>query len=303
MNSVEQFFQEIMRYPLLTPAQEIELARQVQTMLELQRQTGELTPKQKKLIKIGAKARHKLIQCNLRLVVHLAKKNIGRGLVFNDLMDLVQEGTFGLVKAVEMFDPERGYKFSTYAYWWIRQSIGRGISHNEYAIHRSSKVVELENKLRRLVTQMQGELGRMPTTAELADKASTTISEIELIRMRGGHCVSLDAKLSSGEESTSQLIDLIPYEPPEEEELFERGHVKNQVMPHLHLLEDKERTAVMLRYGLCSGRGQTLAEIGAVLGLSRESSRKVVQRGLKKIVAALRQHGTYDDLQQLAQYA
>lgn len=292
-----------MRYPLLTPAQEIELARQVQTMLELQQREGRRTPKQKQLIRLGAKARQKLIQSNMRLVVHLAKKYTSRGLVFNDLMDIVQEGTFGLVRAVELFDPERGYKFSTYAYWWIRQAIGRGIYNNEYAIRRSTKVVELEAKLRRLVTDMQAELGRMPSIQELAVRAKTTVEEIETIRMRGSYCVSLDANRGGGDDAPLQLLDMIPYEPPEEEELFEQGYVKDRVMPHLHLLDERERTAVMLRYGLCSGEFLTLAEVGAKLGLSRESSRKVVQKGLKKIEVALLQHGTYDDLRELARYA
>lgn len=304
MNSVDAYFKEISRYPLLTGAEEIELGKQVQEMLRLQKLERRLTPPERKRIKAGEKARERMIKSNLRMVVHLAKKNLMRGLHFHDLMDMVQEGTFGLMRAVELFDPERGYKFSTYAYWWIRQSIGRGIQNNEFAIHRSVKVVELEFKLRRLVIELSGKLGRNPTTAELAEAANTTVAEIDTIRMRGGHCLSLDVRLAGSEGEASELMSLISYEDDElEENPLDVQYVLDRVMPVLHVLDERERTAVTLRYGLCSGKETTLAEIGKRLGISRESTRKMLQRGLRKMMIALRKQGTFDDLRSLAECA
>lgn len=302
MNSVDAFFNEIARYPLLTGVQEIELGKQVQEMRRLRELDRKLTPTERRKIKAGEKARNRMIQSNLRLVVHLAKKNLSRGLYFHDIMDLVQEGTLGLMRAVELFDPERGYKFSTYAYWWIRQSIGRGIQNNEFAIHRSVKVVELEFKLRRLVMELSAKLGRNPTTAELAEAAKTTTSEIDTIRARGGHCLSLDAKVRHDGDDASELGAMISYE-DDDEEVIDAADVRELVLPVLHLLDERERTALTMRYGLCSGKEATLAAIGDRLGLSREATRKMLNRSVRKLRYALQTQGNFDDLRVLAQSA
>ena len=269
------------REPLLTPAEEIELGNQVQTMMRLTEEGDrELSDLEKKLLRIGKRSKQRMMKANLRLVVSVAKKYQGKGL---ELLDLIQEGSLGLERAVEKFDPTRGYKFSTYAFWWIRQSMTRAIACQSRTIRLPVHLSERLTAIRKVSLDLAHKLGAMPSRQEIAEAMAIPIEELDGLLRQSLTTSSLDAPVN-GDEGRSFLGDLIA-DSSEEEPLdrVERGIHQEQLGRWLSHLSDQERQVLQLRFGLEGEERQTLAEIGRRLDVSRERVRQVELKALRKL--------------------
>ncbi len=302
MSSLSDFLSEIGRHPLLTPEEELTMGRKVQSMIKILERCNvaegkgsecKYTDIEKETIKIGEKAKNNMITANLRLVVNLAKRYQGKGL---ELLDLIQEGTIGLTRAVEKYDPTRGHRFSTYAYWWIRQGLNRALSTQSRTIRIPVNINEKLTKLRAAKSQLMQEHGTPPSTEQLADKLSLAKEDIEELlecEMRS-ITVSLQGVIQSKAE-LSELGDLLPSDevpPMELAELAERNDSAWSLLRKANLTE-KERTIVSLRFGLDgTNEWRTLAEVAKHMNCSREYCRQVVHRALRK----LRKTGIQDGL-------
>jgi RNA polymerase primary sigma factor len=258
-DSLRVYLREIGRHKLLNGTEEIELGRAVKD--------GD------------ADARRRLIQANLRLVVSIAKRYNNRGMSFQDL---IQEGAVGLIRAVEKFDPERGFKFSTYATWWIRQAITRALSDKSRGIRVPVHVGESMSKLRKLVRLMVGELGRRPSMDEIAVRSGLGREKVMLTIGAFRELVSLDAKLK--DESDTLLAELIEDRSlPTPERVAEEGLLAIQVNNLLSRLSTREQDIIRLRYGLVCDSPKSLEELSKLLGVSRERVRQIECRALKKL--------------------
>ena len=269
------------REPLLTPAEEIELGNQVQTMMRLTEEGDrEFSDLEKKLLRIGKRSKQRMMKANLRLVVSVAKKYQGKGL---ELLDLIQEGSLGLERAVEKFDPTRGYKFSTYAFWWIRQSMTRAIACQSRTIRLPVHLSERLTAIRKVSLELAHKLGAMPSRQEIAEAMAIPIEELYGLLRQSLTTSSLDAPVN-GDEGRSFLGDLIA-DSSEEEPLdrVERGIHQEQLGRWLSHLSDQERQVLQLRFGLEGEERQTLAEIGRRLDVSRERVRQVELKALRKL--------------------
>ena len=269
------------REPLLTPAEEIELGNQVQTMMRLTEEGDrELSDLEKKLMRIGKRSKQRMMKANLRLVVSVAKKYQGKGL---ELLDLIQEGSLGLERAVEKFDPTRGYKFSTYAFWWIRQSMTRAIACQSRTIRLPVHLSERLTAIRKVSLDLAHKLGAMPSRQEIAEAMAMPIEELDGLLRQSLTTSSLDAPVN-GDEGRSFLGDLIA-DSSEEEPLdrVERGIHQEQLGRWLSHLSDQERQVLQLRFGLEGEERHTLAEIGRQLDVSRERVRQVELKALRKL--------------------
>ena len=269
------------REPLLTPAEEIELGNQVQTMMRLKEEGDrELSDLEKKLMRIGKRSKQRMMKANLRLVVSVAKKYQGKGL---ELLDLIQEGSLGLERAVEKFDPTRGYKFSTYAFWWIRQSMTRAIACQSRTIRLPVHLSERLTAIRKVSLDLAHKLGAMPSRQEIAEAMAMPIEELDGLLRQSLTTSSLDAPVN-GDEGRSFLGDLIA-DSSEEEPLdrVERGIHQEQLGRWLSHLSDQERQVLQLSFGLEGEERQTLAEIGRRLDVSRERVRQVELKALRKL--------------------
>jgi len=269
------------REPLLTPAEEIELGNQVQTMMRLTEEgERELSDQEKKLLRVGKRSKQRMMKANLRLVVSVAKKYQGKGL---ELLDLIQEGSLGLERAVEKFDPTRGYKFSTYAFWWIRQSMTRAIACQSRTIRLPVHLSERLTAIRKVSLDLAHKLGAMPSRQEIAEAMAMPIEELDGLLRQSLTTSSLDAPVN-GDEGRSFLGDLIA-DSSEEEPLdrVERGIHQEQLGLWLSHLSDQERQVLQLRFGLEGEERHTLAEIGRQLDVSRERVRQVELKALRKL--------------------
>ena len=204
---MDSYLNEIARYPLMTPEEEIRLGKLVQQMVKLKQLERELTPEERQLVRRGERAKRRFIEANLRLVVYIAKRYAARQPINMDILDLVQEGSVGLMRAVEMYDPNRGYKFSTYSYWWCRQAMSRALQVQERLIRRPHTVIDLAGKLPKVITEESQRLGRTPTTKELAAKLKVKASEIELLVERGRAVLSLDNVCSNNDNKA--IVEII----------------------------------------------------------------------------------------------
>ncbi|WP_327356195.1 RNA polymerase sigma factor [Streptomyces sp. NBC_01304] len=290
-----QYLREIGRIPLLTAADEVDLARRVEAGLFAEEKLGsasdldsQLALDLDKLVVMGRMAKRRLIEANLRLVVSVAKRYVGRGLT---MLDLVQEGNLGLIRAVEKFDYARGYKFSTYATWWIRQAMSRALADQARTIRVPVHVVELINRVVRVQRRMLQERGYEPTPEEVAahlDLAPERVSEVLRLAQEP---VSLHAPV--GEEDDVALGDLIEdgdATSPVESAAFLL--LREHLEAVLSTLGERERKVVQLRYGLADGRPRTLEEIGRIFGVTRERIRQIESKTLNK----LRDHAFADQL-------
>jgi RNA polymerase primary sigma factor len=269
------------REPLLTPAEEIELGNQVQTMMRLTEEgERELSDQEKKLLRVGKRSKQRMMKANLRLVVSVAKKYQGKGL---ELLDLIQEGSLGLERAVEKFDPTRGYKFSTYAFWWIRQSMTRAIACQSRTIRLPVHLSERLTAIRKVSLDLAHKLGAMPSRQEISEAMAIPIEELDGLLRQSLTTSSLDAPVN-GDEGRSFLGDLIA-DSSEEEPLdrVERGIHQEQLGRWLSHLSDQERQVLQLRFGLEGEERHTLAEIGRQLDVSRERVRQVELKALRKL--------------------
>ncbi len=290
-----QYLREIGRIPLLTAAEEVELARRVEAGLFAEEKLSntpslesQLALDLDRLVVMGRMAKRRLIEANLRLVVSVAKRYVGRGLT---MLDLVQEGNLGLIRAVEKFDYARGYKFSTYATWWIRQAMSRALADQARTIRVPVHVVELINRVVRVQRRMLQERGYEPTPEEVAahlDLAPERVSEVLRLAQEP---VSLHAPV--GEEDDVALGDLIEdgdATSPVESAAFLL--LREHLEAVLSTLGERERKVVQLRYGLADGRPRTLEEIGRIFGVTRERIRQIESKTLNK----LRDHAFADQL-------
>ena len=274
-DSIGWYLGTIGRVPLLTAAEEIELAHHVQAGKQLQSlEPEQRTPQQNRRIRMGQRARDRMMAANLRLVVSVAKKYQNQGL---ELLDLVQEGAIGLERAVDKFDPAMGYKFSTYAYWWIRQGMtARTI---RLPIHISEKL----SKMRRITRELSHRLGRQPNRLELAHALGTSPDELEELLAQTAPCASLDAH-ARGEEDRSTLGELIA-DPASNEHLdsMDRHLQKEHLGTWLAQLNDREQKILRLRFGLEGTEPLTLAEIGRQINVSRERVRQLEAKAILKL--------------------
>lgn len=289
-----QYLREIGRIPLLTAAEEVELARRVEAGLFAEEKlgtpglSGRLALDLDRLVVMGRMAKRRLIEANLRLVVSVAKRYVGRGLT---MLDLVQEGNLGLIRAVEKFDYARGYKFSTYATWWIRQAMSRALADQARTIRVPVHVVELINRVVRVQRRMLQERGYEPTPEEVADHLDLAPERVSEVLRLAQEPVSLHAPV--GEEDDVALGDLIEdgdATSPVESAAFLL--LREHLEAVLSTLGERERKVVQLRYGLADGRPRTLEEIGRIFGVTRERIRQIESKTLNK----LRDHAFADQL-------
>ncbi|MFF3587383.1 RNA polymerase sigma factor [Streptomyces sp. NPDC002387] len=290
-----QYLREIGRIPLLTAAEEVELARSVEAGLFAEEKLGntpdldtELALDLDRLVVMGRVAKRRLIEANLRLVVSVAKRYVGRGLT---MLDLVQEGNLGLIRAVEKFDYARGYKFSTYATWWIRQAMSRALADQARTIRVPVHVVELINRVIRVQRRMLQERGYEPTPEEVAAHLELPGERVSEVLRIAQEPVSLHAPV--GEEDDVALGDLIEdgdAASPVESAAFLL--LREHLEAVLSTLGERERKVVQLRYGLADGRPRTLEEIGRIFGVTRERIRQIESKTLNK----LRDHAFADQL-------
>ena len=256
---VRMYLKEIGNVPLLTTEQEVELAKRVEAGDE--------------------EAKKQLTEANLRLVVSIAKKYVGRGMPF---LDLIQEGNMGLMKAVDKFDYTKGYKFSTYATWWIRQAITRGIADTGRTIRVPVHMVETINKTLRMTRTLLQELGREPTPEEVAERLNVSVSRVREVLKISRDPVSLDTPI--GEEDDSHLGDFIEDDSalsPADSAAF--SMLRAELATALESLTDRERQVVKLRFGLEDGRARTLEEVGKEFNVTRERIRQIEAKALRKL--------------------
>jgi RNA polymerase primary sigma factor len=285
-DSVHTYLKSIGRTSLLTAEQEVDLAKRIEAGLFAEHKldnepdlAADLRSDLELVAEDGRRAKAHMLEANLRLVVSVAKKYSDRGL---SLLDVVQEGNLGLIRAVEKFDYTKGYKFSTYAMWWIRQAIQRGFADSARTIRLPVHVLEMLSKLSRVERDMHQRLGREPTPEELAVELDRTPDQIEELLRTSRQPISLDSTI--GEDGETSIGDLIEdVDAPEASELVDRQLMAEQLRSALDALTPREATIMAMRFGLYDGNPHTLDEIGRALGLTRERIRQLEKQSLSKL--------------------
>ncbi|MCX5958301.1 MAG: RpoD/SigA family RNA polymerase sigma factor [Cyanobacteria bacterium] len=306
---MRSYLRDIGRVPLLSHEQEITLGRQVQELMALEEMREELTmrsggeepseaqlaeaaglaPAQlKRRLQGGRRAKERMVAANLRLVVSVAKKYTKRNM---ELLDLIQEGTIGLVRGVEKFDPTRGYKFSTYAYWWIRQGITRAIAEKSRTIRLPIHITETLNKLKKAQRELSQELGRTPTVGELAVAAELPEEEVKDLLCRARQPVSLETKVGDGEDT--ELLDLLAGEGAGPDEMVAGECLRGDLRELLEQLPELQERVLRLRYGMEGEEPMSLTGIARTLGLSRDKTRNLERRALEQIRSRSRELQAY----------
>ncbi|MEE9416034.1 MAG: RNA polymerase sigma factor RpoD [Acidimicrobiales bacterium] len=302
---VRRYLKEIGRVDLLSGPEEVALAERIETGLDAEHKLADLAVSEtladldpveraqlRRTQRNGETARNQLTQANLRLVVSIAKRYVGRGLL---LLDLIQEGNLGLMRAVEKFDHKKGFKFSTYATWWIRQSITRAIADQARTIRIPVHMVESINRVKRTQRQMLSELEREPTNEELADRCDLPVERIREIKRISLDLLSLDSPV--GDEADSSLADFIEDERAVRPADAAARHMLGEaVIEALDDLNDREKEVVRLRFGLDDGRPRTLEEVGRQFGVTRERIRQIESKTLAKLRHPLRSEKLRDYL-------
>ena len=294
-DSVRSYLRDIGRIPLLEHDEEILLGRQVQRLMEIKAcedllgtptkeelaASLEITQKElRKEIKDGERAKDKMVTANLRLVVSVAKKYTKRNM---ELLDIIQEGTIGLVRGVEKFDPGRGYKFSTYAYWWIRQGITRAIAEKSRAIRLPIHVTENLNKLKKAQRELSQLNGEMPNVFQLAEYLDFTVDEIKDLMCKARQPTSLEIKI--GENRDTALIDLLEDETQLPDHLLERQFIKEDIRELIGDLPEMQAAVISMRYGIGDDvfEPMSMTAIGQVLNMSRDRVRTLEQKAIRAL--------------------
>ena len=297
-DSIRLYLQEIGRIRLLRADEEIELARKIADLLELERVYQRLSeqlerepydsewaeevklplPAFRYRLHVGRRAKDKMVQSNLRLVVSIAKKYMNRGLSFQDL---IQEGSLGLIRAAEKFDHEKGYKFSTYATWWIRQAITRAIADQSRTIRLPVHLYETISRIKKTTKLLSQEMGRKPTEEEIATRMEMTIEKLRFIAKSAQLPISLETPI--GKEEDSRLGDFIESDSETPEDQVSKNLLREDLEKVLDSLSPRERDVLRLRYGLDDGRMKTLEEIGQIFNVTRERIRQIEAKALRKL--------------------
>ena len=291
-DSVRAYLRDIGRIPLLEHDEEILLGRKVQRFMELQEMKKEMGLNDEGLaeamdvpiksirreLRDGARAKDKMVTANLRLVVSVAKKYTKRNM---ELLDIIQEGTIGLVRGVEKFDPGRGYKFSTYAYWWIRQGITRAIAEKSRAIRLPIHVTENLNKLKKAQRELSQLNGQMPNIFQLSDYLNLTVDEIKDLMCKARQPTSLEIKI--GENRDTALIDLLEDEDQLPDRLIERQFIKEDIRELIKELPEMQAAVIAMRYGIGEEilEPMSMTAIGQILNMSRDRVRTLEQKALR----------------------
>jgi RNA polymerase primary sigma factor len=297
-DSIRLYLQEIGRIRLLRADEEIELARKIADLLELERIRAKMAdkldrepsdaewaeeikmplPQFRHRLHLGRRAKDKMVQSNLRLVVSIAKKYMNRGLSFQDL---IQEGSLGLIRAAEKFDHEKGYKFSTYATWWIRQAITRAIADQSRTIRLPVHLYETISRIKKTTKLLSQEMGRKPTEEEIATRMEMTIEKLRFIAKSAQLPISLETPI--GKEEDSRLGDFIESDGETPEDQVSKNLLREDLEGVLATLSPREKDVLRLRYGLDDGRMKTLEEIGQIFNVTRERIRQIEAKALRKL--------------------
>lgn len=297
-DSIRLYLQEIGRIRLLRADEEIELARKIAELLQMERVRERLSeqlerdpydsewaeavqlplPTFRYRLHLGRRAKEKMVQSNLRLVVSIAKKYMNRGLSFQDL---IQEGSLGLIRAAEKFDHEKGYKFSTYATWWIRQAITRAIADQSRTIRLPVHLYETISRIKKTTKLLSQEMGRKPTEEEIATRMEMTIEKLRFIAKSAQLPISLETPI--GKEEDSRLGDFIESDSETPEDQVSKNLLREDLEKVLDSLSPRERDVLRLRYGLDDGRMKTLEEIGQIFNVTRERIRQIEAKALRKL--------------------
>ncbi|WP_372462242.1 RNA polymerase sigma factor RpoD [Nonomuraea glycinis] len=280
---VRIYLREIGRVPLLTAEEEVELAKSIEAGLFAEDKLGNgvsrlAFPEFRELVWQGTRAKQRLIEANLRLVVSIAKRYVGRGMLF---LDLIQEGNLGLIRAVEKFDYTKGYKFSTYATWWIRQAITRAIADQARTIRIPVHMVETINKLVRVQRQLHQDLGREPIPEEIAKEMDLPVDRVVEIQRIAQEPVSLQSPIGEEDSDLGDFIEDADAVVPMEAAAFIM--LQDQLDDILATLSDREQRIIQLRFGLADGHPRTLEEVGREFGVTRERIRQIESKTLAKL--------------------